>query len=83
MTGTLDPDVTGDYEPIDPWNGKPSYELAGNGWYLWWLDSIERWIISQTRGNDDGPSWQSTSAAIEGVYSPVFPATGNATVAEI
>lgn len=82
MTGVLDPDVTGTYLPIGPYGGKPSYKLDGQVWYLWWYVAGENWQISPIRGNIDGPSWFRIGD-IEGVYTPVVPATGNATVAEI
>lgn len=82
MTGTLDPDVTGDYEPIGPYNGKPSYELAGGGWFLWW-DLAGVWGITDEIGVGFGAWWIRIDPAIEGEYAAQGTATGVATVTEI
>lgn len=82
VTGELTPDVTGNYEPIGPYGGKPSYELTGNGWFLWW-DIAGRWVISNERGVTAGDWWARVDPNIEGVYGNEGTALGDATVTEI
>jgi len=78
----LSPDVTGTYNPVGRYNGKPYYELAGNGYQIWW-DGIDRWKISAALGEAETEYWTSPTTAIEGIYTPTAPATGDATVAVI
>lgn len=82
MTGVLDPDATGTYLPIGPYGGKPSYQLTANGFFLWW-DVGGRWVINAERGVLLGGLWERIDPAIEGLYSPTPPATGDATVTVI
>ena len=82
VSGTLSPDVTGTYNPVGTYNLKPSYEIVATDWFIWW-DGIDSWIISTVRGTEGTNFWTRTDPAIEGVYSPTLPATGDATVAEL
>jgi len=80
VSGTLSPDVTGNYIRVPEYNGKPSYMLAAGGWYIWW-DNVDSWKISTVQGTEGTNFWTRTSVDIVGVYSPTLPATGDATVA--
>ncbi len=82
VTGELTPDATGTYLPIGPWNDKPAYELASNGWYIWW-DGVDAWMITATLGVVAGPIWDRTDPNIVGNYVPLGGAVGIATVTEI
>lgn len=82
VTGELDPDAAGTYEPIGPYNGKSSYKLAGNGWSLWW-NGVDAWIISTIRGTEGVNYWLHVGVEIEGDYTPEGPNTGDATVTVI
>ena len=81
-TGTLDPDITGTFEPIGPYEGKPAYKHAVLEWYLFWDGGIN-WRIDEVLGNADPPTWARTDENIEGEYTPVAPATGTATITVI
>jgi len=78
----LSPDVTGTYNPIGPYNDKPSYEIVATGWFIWW-DGINSWKISMVRGTEGDDFWTRNDPAIEGVYTPGGTASGDATVAEV
>jgi len=78
----LSPDVTGTYNPIGPYNDKPSYQLATNGWFIWW-DGVDSWKISTLRGTPGAAYWTRTDPAIGGLYTPGGTATGDATVTVI
>jgi len=82
VTGTLNPDVTGEYSPIGTYNGKPSYELAGNGWFLWW-NGVATWFISSALGFSGEDWWERVDPNIEGLYTNEGTATGDATVTKI
>jgi len=82
VTGELDPDVTGIYEDAGEFFGKRSYELTGNGWFIWWDPLGADWYISAIRGNKDPPVWLKPMP-ITGNYFPTPPANGVATVTEI
>jgi len=82
VTGALTPDVTGDYRPIGLHNGKMSYELEGNGWFIWW-NGINTWIISTEVGLEHDDWWERVNALVVGAYNPLGGAIGIATVAEI
>jgi len=80
VTGVLTPDVTGTYNCVGNYNGKPSYLLAAGGWYIWW-DNVDTWNISTVQGTQGTNYWTRTNPAIAGVYSPGGTAVGDATVA--
>ena len=82
VTGELTPDVTGDFEPIGPYADHPSYELGGNGWFIWWHFQ-DAWVISQVRGTFGVSSWLKPTPGIEGTYTHQGEALGDAEVAEI
>jgi len=82
VTGTLSPDVTGTYNPIGPWESKPSYEIVGTGWFIWWNGDAD-WYISSERGSPGVANWKRNDPAIAGVYAPGGTATGDATVSEV
>lgn len=82
VTGVLNPDATGTYEDDGEHAGKRSYELAGNGWFLWW-DGIDTWYISMELGVKGAGYWSHADPNIEGDYEPKFEADGIATVTEI
>ncbi len=79
MTGELTPDVTGLYHDAGLYNSRPSFELEGDGWFIWW-DGIETWIISPGRGFFGDTYWTHPFLDIEGVYVPEGLAVGGATV---
>lgn len=82
MTGDLFPPAGGDYLPMGPYNGKPSYERVADGFFLWW-SALNNWVISVTRGIVDDNWWQKATGGIEGLYTPQGTNTGDATVTEI
>jgi len=78
----LSPDVTGTYNPIGSYNDKPSYEIVGTGWYIWW-DGVDTWNISTLRGTQGTAYWTHALPGIEGAYTAGGTATGEATVTVI
>lgn len=82
VTGELNPDVTGIYEDAGEYEGKRSYELVGNGWFLWYSED-DWWYITPERGTVTGKYWVRLDPAIEGDYNPIGTATGIAAVTEI
>lgn len=82
VTGTLDPDVTGTYNPIVSFNDKRSYEITATQWFLWW-DGLDTWNISAAPGVQGADFWTRTDPDIEGDYDPGGTATGDATVTKL
>jgi len=80
VTGTLEPDATGNYRKGGTHNGKPYYIRLDGAWFIWWYIGTLVWVISAKLDNPDGPSW-TRGETLEGKYNPAFPATGTATVA--
>jgi len=78
-TGTLDPDITGTFEYHNEYNGKSSYKLSGQEWYIWW-DNVDTWVISTAQGTADANYWERTSSIRHGDYSPTGGASGDASV---
>ncbi len=74
--------INGIYEDAGEYNGKRSYELTGNGWFIWWND-IDTWIISTIRGVSGDSFWTWPFPNIEGTYEPNGGASDGATVTEI
>lgn len=81
VTGTLDPDATGDYNYLQQYNGRYAYKLQGNGFDIWWSTPPDEWHISAVLGDIGSASWSRQDPQIEGVYDPMGTATGHATVA--
>jgi len=48
-------------------------------WFIWWNGGTE-WVISAELGDAGENSWHRFDPDIEGLYVPVPPTTGNATV---
>ncbi len=82
VTGTLDPDTTGTYNPVLSYNDKRCYEITTTQWFLWW-DGIDTWNISTIPGIQGTDFWTRTDPDIEGLYTPGGTATGDATVSLI
>jgi len=82
VTGVLTPDIKGTYADAGEYNGKRSYKLAGQEWYIWW-DGIIAWLITTERGVASPARWLREAPDIEGVYIPLQDAIGEATVTEI
>ncbi len=83
MTGTLDPDVTGDYLPHIVHDGKMSYRRQDGAWFIWWNTAGIIWNITDEIGVFNVPRWVRAVTGPGGTYEPVAPATGDATVTEI
>lgn len=79
VSGTLNPDCTGRYQPAGDYNGKPSFEKEGGGWFIWW-NGTTSWLISTVRGSGGVAYWTRTDPSEIGAFNPVPPASGIATV---
>ena len=79
VSGTLNPDVTGNYILVGTYGSKSYYSLVGNGWYIWWHTTKEWWMISQVIGSINTPYWNRDDPNIVGEYIP-WGAVGSATV---
>jgi len=75
----LSPDVTGIYKPIGLYNEKPSYQIEGNGWFIWW-DDTDTWHISIGRGTLGTAWWSRVDPVIAGQYINEGTANGTADV---
>jgi len=84
VTGTLNPDATGNYLYAGTYNGKPYYRREDGAYFIWWCSSTspDYWIISTAAGVIGGPIayWYRESPEI-GNYAAAGTATGTATVA--
>ena len=76
------PDVEGTYSPIGNYMGKPYYEIAATGWFIWW-DGTDTWNISTVVGTQGTAYWTHAFPGIEGAYTIGGTATGEATVAVV
>lgn len=78
----MTPDSTGEYRPIGAYNGKESYARDDNGWFIWW-NGVDAWIISTILGVLGASFWGRTDPNIEGLYTALGGAIGEATVAAL
>jgi len=78
----MTPDCKGTYEDAGEYNGKRSYQLVGNGWFIWW-DPEGNWAISTERGNVGANFWVLFDPEIAGTYSAGGDAEGDAIVTGI
>lgn len=79
ITGTLVPNVTGVYPPVDWHNDKNYFRRTDEAWFIWW-DGVDTWNISEVLGVQGDAYWIRTSPAIEGEYVPQGTAAGTPTV---
>lgn len=77
VTGSLNPDATGNYAPVGMKNGQTMYS---NGTYFIYYDGVLNYILSATTGIQTN-YWLSDTASITGTYSAQGTCTGEATVA--
>lgn len=82
VTGTLDPDATGDYLPGGTHNGKTYYVRDDGVYKIWWQIPVA-WIISLDLDTVLPGFWTRVDPSIEGDYIPQAPWTGTPTVTEI
>ena len=85
VTGTLDPDVTGEYTRIADVNGHYAWKHPSLDWFLWYSNNSNTYSITPIAGtfpNSPDPWWANTevSETPEGLYEAVFDASGYATV---
>ena len=79
VTGTLNPDATGNYFEDGTHDGKPTYRRTDSAFWIWYHQPAVSWIITTTVGPVDPDGWFH-NISIEGTYTPFGAATGIATV---
>jgi hypothetical protein len=80
ITGTLIPDVTGDFITAGTAHGKPYYQHIGGVYYLWYDSTDNLYYLSDNVDNLMSPHWYGPVGGIlEGVYN-TNNASGIATV---
>lgn len=83
VTGTLDPDATGNLYYAGEYNDLPYYVRGDWAYFLWHeVHPVNRWMISITLGSGEPANWSRTSLEIVGDYNPVLPYSGIAHVLE-
>lgn len=82
ISGTLNPDIVGDFQEDGTYNGETAYRNAGSTWWIWW-DGGQYWHISTAKGSDGAAYWTSPDLDLVDDYAPGGTATGTATVALI
>jgi len=78
LTGTLNPDVTGNYRYVGIVNGVDSYKHVSLDWYIW-DSTYGTWLITQIAGDNSPPAWGHSGLTPWGDYVPIPTATGTAT----
>jgi len=82
VAGTLNPDATGTYVGTGTWDYKPYYTIGSN-YFIWWDMIGSGWIISVLLGTKGSAYWSAVQPEVNGVYSPLGTATGDATVTKL
>ena len=80
VTGTLDPDASGNYGCESGFNLRPTYVGPLRDFFLWW-NGTDSWYISGCVGDTTGAHWKLVALCLVGDYNPVGGATGIATIA--
>jgi hypothetical protein len=78
VSGTLAPDVTGDWFYDGAYNSASSWVHEDGAYYLWW-DNSTKWIISTAKGTNGAAYWERTDADHIGAYTAAGTATGTGT----
>jgi hypothetical protein len=86
VTGTINPNATGNFHLEGTYNGKPYYARLDHAYFLAWGEYNNRatWVISDALPLTAHPLWFRTSTAATPpttTYNPAQGATGTATVA--
>ncbi len=84
VTGTLVPDMTGEYTAAGMLAEKPYYATNNKTYFIWWNDDDTSWYMTPILGAK-GALGHFTKAAepVTGEYILVLPAEGTPTVADI
>ena len=80
IIGNPAPDCKGTYYEAGTFNGEKYYKRADNAFFLWWLDGMLEWHISQALGVDGLLYWYKDTPGITGHYNPQLAAAGTPTV---
>jgi len=80
VTGTLDPDATGNYLYTGTYKGKPYYRREDGAYFIWWYSTSSYWIISAAVGVLGTAYWYKTLSEA-GEYTAAGTATGTPTAA--
>jgi hypothetical protein len=80
VTGSVTPDITGDYYENGTQNGYPAYERNDGAYWIWFETGVNLWIISATKGSHPAAFFYSVNINIVNTYTGVSGAFGTATV---
>ena len=88
VTGTLSPDVTGDFIRGADYDGHHTWTLSGGGWSLWYYATPDSYFITPIIGTvpeETAPYWIHSDLGFHpaGSYSAHGTATGTPTVTSI
>jgi hypothetical protein len=83
VSGTVNPDCTGQYFKTGVYGGKNLYSQFGGPYYIWWATAYSEWFINMNIGGFIYPGWHRINANVVGLYSPGGGPTGNATVTAV
>lgn len=81
VTGTLSPDVTGDYYRYGTYGGKTLWKLNGASYYDYWDTVNDIWVIATSAGGTS--LWSLSDPAPDGVYTKDSGISGELTAATI
>lgn len=79
VTGDLVPDATGDYYDAGIIEGVQAYRRFDGSYYIWQY-AEDDWSLSTYPLVEDPPLWEYTGPLPPGIYLPIPPTTGEATV---
>ena len=80
LSGTLNPDATGQYHGDGYFEGSPYFHNDA-GYWLWLPAPMSPWFINDELDKEVGPHWESAQPGMIGTYNPVGGATGVGTLA--
>ncbi len=88
VSGTLTPDIHGDYERADDYNGYHAWTCLDPAWSIWYDIACTSYVITPTIGvipEAESPYWihHEPTTEVTGVYDFQPGATGDATVTSI
>lgn len=80
VSGTLNPDARGEYTETGTYGGQPAYHGGNIGYWIWFYEPAGVWYLSFDKEDQTGWLGDLQSANPVGIYAPLDPATGIATV---
>jgi len=81
VSGAILPDATGTFYYAGQYDGYDFFRRVDAAYEIWRDTALTQWVLSEKAGDVVAGHWERAEPTIAGIYSPIAPFTGDATVA--